>query len=69
MKFFAVDNRRAAAAEGVVDAGAGVAVRLCFFVGPEHLYATGHRRQRRSAVGGIDEFQRGAVEGISGCAC
>ena len=33
----AVDHGRAAAAEGVVDAGAGVAVRLGFFVGTKHL--------------------------------
>ena len=40
MKVFAVDDRRAAASEGVIDAGAGVTVRLSFFVGPEHLYST-----------------------------
>ena len=36
---FAVDDRRAAATEGVVNAGAGVAVGFGFFVGPAHSNA------------------------------
>ena len=44
MERLAVNHRRAAAAEGVVDAGAGVAVRLSFIVGPEQLDLAGHRR-------------------------
>ena len=56
--------RRAAAAEGVVDAGAGVAVRLGFFVWPQHLNPAGHGRQCRPAGLGIDEFQGNAIVGI-----
>ena len=65
---FAVDHGRATAAEGVVDAGAGVAVGFGFFVGAEHLDLTRHRRHRRAAGGGIDEFQSNAVVGIARCA-
>lgn len=64
----AVDYRRAAAAVGVVDAGASVAVGFGFFVGAEHLNSARHRWKRRVAGGGIDEFQCSAVEWIAGCA-
>jgi len=66
MKFLAVDHRRACAAEGVIDARAGVAVRLGLLAGPEHLNPTGHGRQGWPAGGRVDEFERGAVVGIAG---
>ena len=67
LKRLAVDDRRATAAESVVDAGARVTVRFGFFVASEHLNAARHGRQGRAASGGIDEFQGGAVVGVTGC--
>ena len=49
MERMAVNDRCAAAPEGVVDARAGVAVGFRFFVASEHLNATGHGWLRRAA--------------------
>ena len=65
MKRLAVDHRCAAAAEGVVDARAGVAVRFGFFAGAQQLNPAGQRRKRRAAGCGVDEFQRDAVVGVA----
>src|SRR6266498_4110558 len=69
MEWLAVDHCCPAAAEGVVDARAGVAVRFGFFVGAEHLDSAGHCRQRWTTGCGIDEFKRGSVEWIPRCSC
>src|SRR6266511_2267228 len=68
-KGLVVDHCCRAAAEGVVDACAGMAVRFGFFVGAEHLDAAGHCRQRWTTGCGIDEFKRGCVEWIPRCSC
>ena len=65
IEFLAVDHGRAAAAERVVDARAGMAVRLGFLVRPKHLHATGHRGQGRTAGCRIDEFESGGVKRVS----
>ena len=67
MEWFAIDYSCAAAAEGVVDARAGMAVGFGFFVGAEHLDSAGHCRQCWTTGCGIDEFKRGCVEWIPRC--
>ena len=58
----AVDDRRAAAAEGVVDAGAGVAMRFGFFVAAQHLDPAGDSRLRRAVGGPFPGFGHGGLQ-------
>src|SRR5690242_11368957 len=64
-KFFAVDHRGAAAAKRVINCRAGVAMRLGFFAGPEHLHSARHRRQGGAAGCRIDKLERRAIETLT----
>ena len=61
----AVDHRRAAAAERMINARAGVAMAVGFFAGAQHLDSARHRWQGCAARGRIYELKRRAVEGIA----
>ena len=61
----AVDHRRTAAEERMIDARAGVAMAAGLFAGAQHLDSARHRRQGCAARGRIYELQRRTVEGIA----
>jgi len=68
MKRLAVDRGRAGTAKRVVDAGAGVSVRLGSLAGAKQLNPAAQRRQGRTAGDGVYIFQRDAIMGISAAA-
>src|SRR5262245_51612263 len=65
MKRLAVDRGRAGAAKRVIDAGAGVPVRLGSLAGAKQLNPTAQCWQGRAAGGRIYIFQRDTVMRVS----
>src|SRR5215468_2800934 len=68
MKRLAVDQSCAAAAEGMINARAGVAVSFGVLIGAKRLNPAAQRRQGRTASDGVYIFQRDAIMGISAAA-
>src|SRR5262245_12119205 len=65
MKRLAVDRGRAGAAKRVINAGAGVPVRLGSLAGAKQLNPAAQRRQGRATGGWVYIFQCDAVMGVS----
>src|SRR5262245_27636709 len=65
MKRLAVDRGCPGAAKRVIDAGAGVPVRLGLLAGAKQLNPAAQRRQGRATGRRVYIFQRDAVMGVS----
>src|SRR5258706_10191335 len=64
VKFIGRDFSYAAAAKGVINGRAGVAVRFGLLLRPQELYRAGTGRQRVTTIYGIRVLQKNPVVGI-----